>query len=123
AVLKARDLAKALKEQEEAAKKAQQQHQALAGVFGRVTGTLGGFVRAGLQGTAEYEQFGVQMQRISREIATLFTPIIHRAVAAVTQISGWFQRLSRDQQDQAAKWIMVGVAVLGAAVVLPRLQA
>lgn len=113
---KARLLGEQLGKQELAARK-------LATVYGTVSGILGGFVRQGLAGTTMGARMGLQMQLLSREIASLFIPVLERVIGFVQGITDWFRRLSGAQQEALGRWLTFGVALLGVLVVLPRLVA
>jgi hypothetical protein len=89
--------------------------------FAGITGTLGGFVRAGLQGTAEMDVFRLSMGQISREVASVFTPQINAAVAAVQRLAAWFRNLTGEQQHQARQWVGLALGVSGFLALLPRI--
>src|SRR5262245_14281794 len=47
--------------------------------FGTISGAVGGFITAGMQGTAESYQLGQALKQINLQIASVFTPTIHKA--------------------------------------------
>jgi hypothetical protein len=55
--------------------------------FGALTAGVGGWVRAGLQGTAELQQFHRSVQFLSYDIASIFTPWIQRAIDLVGRLA------------------------------------
>lgn len=87
--------------------------------FGSLSASIQGFVRSGLEGTAEGEQLNMAMQQLSQEIAAVFLPVVEQAVNILREATAWFRNLSGEQQDMIAKWalwaagISMGVSVLG----------
>lgn len=73
---------------------------------------LMGFIRAGLQGTAEGEVLSLRMQELSREIASVFLPTIHKVIDGIHKAVQWFRSLSVEQQDSVQKWTLIGLGVL-----------
>ncbi len=89
--------------------------------FGALTSTIGGFVRSGLSGTTTGERLGLQFQLLSREIASLFLPIIERVVGALQSVTSWFRSLDGPQQAFIGKMLTMAAAGLGVVMVLPKI--
>lgn len=88
--------------------------------FGMLQRGVVGWVRAGLEGTAQAAMFGHHIQMMSRAIAAIFLPVIDQLVSAVQAVSQWFQNLTEGQQNLIAR-VTVAVGVFAAAaVVLPQ---
>ena len=113
----------ALAQQRQAATALVNAQNAVATVYGSVTGTIMSYVRAGMAGTAQGNMIALQFQTISREVANLFLPVINQVVSSLIRVSDWFRRLSGDQQENIARWVLVGVAALGTANYLPKVAA
>lgn len=101
---------------------AERQRQ-LAQAFSLTAGPLMGFIRSGLQGTAQGELLSLRMQMLSREIANLFLPAINAAVNGLVRLTEWFRSLSGQQQESIARWVAVGTSVLGVSIILPKVAA
>lgn len=97
--------------------------RAIAAGYQMVTGAVMGFVRAGLQGTAEGNLINLRFQQLSRQIANLFLPVINRVIAALDRVVNWFYRLDGRQQANIARWAGMGIAALFAANQLPKVAA
>lgn len=80
--------------------------------FALASASLLGFVRAGLQGTQQGEALGFRWTLLSREIAAIFLPVLTQVVKYLDQAIRYFQSLTREQQDNARKWILVGLGAL-----------
>lgn len=89
--------------------------------FAAMSATLGGFTRAGLQGTVQGERLTWAFQQLSREVAGIFLPIVERVTRAVQGFAASLRRLTGDQQDNILKWVTAGGAVLFVAGVFPKL--
>lgn len=87
------------------------------------TASLGGFIRAGMAGTAMSQQLGFQMERLSRSIAGLFAPELNKAIALVRQLSEWMRNLSDVQRANIVRWIEAAGAAAAVAIILPRIVA
>ncbi|HYE21320.1 MAG TPA: hypothetical protein VEA69_22935 [Tepidisphaeraceae bacterium] len=115
---------------EESKKKADQLKEAYATVaggmrtaFAAASLTLTGFIRAGLQGTSEGNAFALSMQQLSREIASLFLPVIRSAIRLVQDLTGWFRSLDGSTQRLVGSTILwVGLFGTGV-IILPKLVA
>lgn len=91
--------------------------------FATATASVGGFVRAGMQGTAVGEMLSFRMGELSRNIAGLFRPEIEKAISLVQSAVNWFRSLSDAQRANIARWIEAGIAGLFVATVFPRITA
>lgn len=91
--------------------------------FALATGAVLGFVRAGLAGTTAGEALALRFQLLNREIASLFLPIIERVIGALDRAVNWFKSLDGATQEAIGRTVALSVALLGAAVILPRLIA
>lgn len=84
--------------------------QATAGLRA-ATAAMTGFTVAGLAGTTQGAQLTFQMQRLSREIASVALPVVTKLTSAVKGVADWFHGLSRGQQDTIMKF---GLFTVGA---------
>ncbi len=84
-----------------------------AWAFAGITATLGGFIRAGSQGTAVGEMLGFQMTRLSHTIAGLFRPELQMLTQGIGKAATWLNSLSAAQKDNIVWWAKVTVGVLG----------
>lgn len=97
--------------------------KAAAIAFFSLTGSVMGFVRAGLAGTNEGDLLGKRMQLLSQQIAGIFLPVINDVSQKIQKLVDWFRSLSGAQQQAIAKWAMYGAAALGVLMILPKLIA
>lgn len=81
--------------------------------FAALSGSIMGFVTAGLAGTAEGQRFSYLFQQISREIAGIFMPTIRMASRWLENLLGWFRSLTGEQQRNYEKWALFAVAATG----------
>lgn len=88
--------------------------------FGFITAGIGGWVRAGMAGTAEAQRLGMAMQLISREVANVFAPWIHKAVTFVEELGRKFRTLTASQQETIREWVKWGAIISGTMMILPR---
>lgn len=86
-----------------------------------VTGSLMGFIHAGLQSTAEGAVLATQFQYISREIASIFLPTIQRVIGALQTVFNWFRSLTGAQQDSIRRWVEAAAVMVVVANLLPRI--
>jgi hypothetical protein len=112
---------------DEAAKKKSKTLEALGRVtgaaergFNALTGTVMGFVRAGLAGTVQGAALEMRWRFLSREVANVFMPTIETAIDMIGQATNWFRNLSGTQQDNIRKWVLWGAATLGVVAALPK---
>ncbi len=91
--------------------------------FGILSGAVLGFVRQGLQGTAQGERLSLAFERLSMQIASVFLPVVEKITAWVERLVAWFRSLSGAQQDAILKWSLITAAGLGTLMVLPKLVA
>lgn len=87
--------------------------------FAALTGTVGGFVRAGLAGTTAGEQLRLSFQLFSQQIASIFLPTIRAVASALERLTGWFKALDGDQQAFIRRTVEGAAAALLVASVLP----
>lgn len=80
-----------------------------------------GFTVAGLAGTTQGAQLTFQMQRLSREIASVALPVVQKLTSAVKGVADWFHGLSRGQQDTIMKFGLFTVGATLAISVVGRL--
>lgn len=99
----------------------------VAGVFNSVrgaiegaTGSLMGWVRQGFQGTTQGAMLNVQFELLSREIASIFIPIMDKVSYAVQEALNWFRQLTGAQQDQIMQWAAGAAAAALVANILPK---
>lgn len=89
--------------------------------FQAMTGSIQGWIRAGMQGTAVGNYLTIQMQYLSREIASVFLPTIRMVIQAVTSMVQWFRNLSGDQQNFIRRMVEAAAAMVLVSAILPRL--
>lgn len=77
-----------------------------------------GMVRGGFSGTAEWQAFTYQWERLQRQLAAIAIPVFEKIGSVVGRVAGWFERLDGRQQDQLMKvgLLTVGVVALAGAV-------
>lgn len=116
-----------LKEQKEKAAEMAEAHKrgalGVAAAYGVLTGMMGSWIRAGMQGTVEGERLGMTMQLLSREVASVFTPAIHGLTNALQNVLQWFRGMSGETQQTIGKVAGIAVAFLGLATILPKIAA
>lgn len=93
----------------------------LALVYGVASAALLGWVRAGLQGTAEGERMGLMFGLVSREIASIFTPAIHAMIRALENAYAALRELTGGQQETIRNTAAMVLGFLGIATLVPRL--
>jgi hypothetical protein len=91
--------------------------------FATITGTIGGFVRAGPASSAMGEMLSFQMGFLARSIAGLFTPEIQKAIELVQRATNWFRQLSDRQRENIVHWVEGALAATAVGMILPRLIA
>ncbi len=82
---------------------------------------IGGWVRAGLSGTTMGERLGLQFSLLSREIASLFIPVLEMVIGALQRVTDWFRSLSGETQALIGWTATAVVGLLGVATILPRI--
>lgn len=98
----------------------QEMGRATGTAFAMASGTLLGFVRAGVNSSGLGDVLGYQFQELSRQIAAVFLPEIEAVINALQRTINWFRNLSGEQQDQIASWAKWGLVVLGVGPILTR---
>lgn len=89
--------------------------------YAYLAGKVIGFVQAGLAGTAEGERLSIVMQRLNRDIASIFTPAITAVIQKLAQLADWFRNLTGSQQEQIRNMVGMGLAFLGVVTIVPKL--
>lgn len=86
--------------------------------YGVAAATVGSMARSGFGGTVEGYRLEIAWQRLSRQIAAVFVPVMDRVSRVVEKTTLWFQRLNGSQQDaiMAVGLATAGVVAFGAAV-------
>jgi hypothetical protein len=84
--------------------------------FGILTGTIMGFVRAGLDGSVQGYRLNLMFSMLSKEIAGVFLPVVERVTDWIQSAVGWFQRLTGQQQAMLRVTTLVAAGVLGVTV-------
>jgi hypothetical protein len=92
---------------------------AIQSTFGRAQIALVGFVGAGIASSAMGELLANRMGMLTREIAALFLPQIRLVIEGIQKLTDWFRTLSGDQQQNIARWIFAGAAMLAVAKLMP----
>ena len=91
--------------------------------FAAMSAGIGGWVRAGLQGTGIGNYLQLQFSQLSKEIAGVFLPTVQRVVSGVQAVTSWFRSLTGAQQDNIRRWAEAAVVAAGVVALLPRLVA
>lgn len=120
-----------LKEKSEAAMKSLNESAGAASNFGAKTlaaydvarNAIRGFYDAGIAGTAEMTRFGIQLQFLSREVASIFTPVLEQMTGYLERVVHWFQNLSLAQQDSLLWWSKAIVGAVTFSMVVPKVTA
>jgi hypothetical protein len=89
--------------------------------FGALSAGIGGYIRSGMQGTAESLQLNRAMTDISYSIASIFTPQIRAAVDWVQKLSYHLMNLTGSQQASARQWVAGALSLTGFLALLPRM--
>ncbi len=87
----------------------------------RLVDSTQSWVRAGMAGTGMGNLLTVQMQYLSREIASVFLPLMRSVSDILERVTVYFRSLTGDQQHSIRKWIETSAAILLVANVVPRL--
>jgi hypothetical protein len=87
----------------------------------RLVDSTQSWVRAGMAGTGMGNLLTVQMQYLSREIASVFLPLMRSVSDILERVTAYFRSLTGDQQHSIRKWIETSAAILLVANVVPRL--
>ncbi len=95
--------------------------QATSSAFGGATSMITSFARAGLSGTTMGERLGLQFQLLSREIASLFIPVLERVIDVLQSVTSWFRNLSGPQQSFIGGIAAAGIALVAVAAIIPRI--
>jgi hypothetical protein len=74
------------------------------------------WVRSGLQGTVEAERLSMAWQMLSREIASVFLPVIREFTSALLAVVDWFRNLDGEGQAVIRTVTLIAVGLLGVAV-------
>lgn len=92
-------------------------------ILAAVRSQLEGFVRAGVGASTAGFVFRFQLERIAREVASLFLPAIKQVVEYTKQLADWLTKLTGAQQQNIARWVAAGAAMLTVSLVLPKVIA
>lgn len=79
----------------------------MARVMGEINGTIKGLVNAGFAGTVEANRLGLAWTLLSRQIASLFLPVLNTLTTVIQQITSFFAGLTGYGQSLAATFAMV----------------
>lgn len=89
--------------------------------FGTASLAIGGFIKEGISASAVGDVLAVQMEKLGRNVAGLFSPEIHKAIDLLRQVNDWFRDLTEQQRENIVHWIKVAAAGLSVAIILPRI--
>src|SRR5215471_10058199 len=81
--------------------------------FGMLAGSAGGFLTAGMQGTAEAIQLRRALADISLQAASVFTPWIHKAIDLLQRLAQTMRGLTGDTQKQIREWVAGAASLSG----------
>ncbi len=95
--------------------------QATSSAFGGATSMITSFARAGLSGTTMGERLGLQFTLLSREIASLFIPVLERVIGVLQSVTSWFRNLSGPQQAFIGGIAATAIALVAVAAIIPRI--
>src|SRR5215471_12110366 len=73
--------------------------------FGMLAGSAGGFLTAGMQGTAEAIQLRRALADISLQAASVFTPWIHKAIDLLQRLAQSLRNVTGETQRQIRAWV------------------
>lgn len=106
---------------EEAGRKMAVSQMVLAGAYAYTTSKILGWVNAGLAGTTEGNRLAFMFERLHREIASVFAPIINATIEGITKLVTWFHSLDGEGQKNLRMMGLVSVALLGVSSIVPLL--
>lgn len=86
----------------------------------KLVDTTQSWVRAGMAGTTMGNLLQVQIQYLSREIASIFLPVLRAASEAIDRLTRYFRELTGDQQRNIRIWVEAAAAILVVNNLLPR---
>jgi phage-related protein len=95
--------------------------EATSSSFNKMTLSLTGFVTAGVAASNFGTLFGYQMAELSRQIASLFLPVIQTVSESLQTLLDWFRELTGEQQAWIARVIEASVVGLGFVAIFPKL--
>lgn len=90
--------------------------------IGNLGSSIRGLVQAGLQGTQEGNRLSFAWMLLTKQIASVFLPVINALTAGMQRLTGWFQSLSGDGQHIAMVFGGVAAAFSVLAPVLAKLS-
>lgn len=82
-----------------------------AGAFGAATAGIMGLVRAA--DPNGFAMFETKLTVLAMAVGRIFIPIIRDATDWISQLTGWFDRLSGEERQQIRDWARIGLTVLG----------
>ena len=94
-----------------------------AQAFDRLTGSVMGWVQAGLAGSMTGDMLNLRMTQLAQAIGGLFRPEIDKIIGRITQLNDWIRSLTDAQKESIVHWIEAAAAGLGMAAILPRVVA
>lgn len=97
--------------------------QQFSSAFSPVAMRLYGFVRSGIAASGAGQVLGIQMQELTRQIASLFTPQVQFVIDKLQALVRWFQALSGEQQKGLRNWGLLLGGITAAGIVLPKIVA
>lgn len=83
-----------------------------AWAFALGSASILGFVKSGLSGTTAGELLTYRMQFLSREIASVFLPIVRALSDQIGRLVDWFRKLTGGQQENIRTWVLAGLGAL-----------
>lgn len=109
---------KARKNMEEMAAGFAKFQQAATVGFATLTGSIAGFVQQA--SPAHWQTLTGSIGLLAGSIGEAFLPAIEAAIDFIQDLDEWVRSLGPDTKKNIATWVMWGAAVLGAAVIIPR---
>lgn len=82
---------------------------------------LYGLAAAGFYASSSGQVFGYQMQELSRQVGSVFAPVIKGIIDKMSSLIHWFQGLSGEQQKSIRFWGLLGGSIVATSLVVPRI--
>ncbi|HEX5272709.1 MAG TPA: hypothetical protein VFW33_19565 [Gemmataceae bacterium] len=96
---------------------------AAAGALNPLVMGVGGLVIAGVHASAAGQVLGIQLEELSRQIASVFAPTIYAVMNRLADLTRWFRSLTADQQASIRTWSLTAAGIVAVSVVAPKLIA
>jgi hypothetical protein len=91
----------------------------LGAAYAYLSSKLLGYIRAGMEGTAQAQQLSFWTSQLNREIAHIFAPLIDSVVTKMQGLVMWFRNLTGEQQKTVRTIALIATGFTGVATLLP----